>query len=67
MKRVPKGHSPRSAHRKRAYIRTPEKQQERRNLHCTKEARASRKEEKTVELQLFEEKEDLLYGPGIAD
>ncbi|CAK9829653.1 hypothetical protein ANTRET_LOCUS6952 [Anthophora retusa] len=43
------------------------KQQERRSLHCTKEARASRKEEKAAELQLFEEEEDLFYGPRIAD
>ncbi|CAK9819101.1 hypothetical protein ANTQUA_LOCUS10048 [Anthophora quadrimaculata] len=43
------------------------KQQERRSLHCTKEARDSRKEEKTTELQLFEEDEDMFYGPGIAD
>lgn len=42
-------------------------QQERRSLDATKEARTFRQQEKTAQLQQFEEEEGLLYAPGIAD
>jgi len=42
-------------------------QQERRSLDATKEARTFRQQQKTAQLEQFEEEEGLLYGPGIAD
>ncbi len=42
-------------------------QQERRSLDATKEAHSFRQQEKTAQLEQFEEEEGLLYGPGIAD
>ncbi|KYQ49219.1 hypothetical protein ALC60_11725 [Trachymyrmex zeteki] len=42
-------------------------QQERRSLDATKEAPTFRQQEKTAQLEQFEEEEGLLYGPGIAD
>lgn len=50
-----------------AYDEHRVQRQERRSLTSTKEVRTARKEEKTAQLQEFQEEEDPLYGPGIAD
>lgn len=43
------------------------KRQARRSLESTKEGRSERKMQKLRKQQYFEESEDLLYAPGMAD
>ena len=50
-----------------AYDKHRVERQERRSLNSTKEARTAHKTAKIAEFQAFEEEEDSLYGPGIAD